>query len=118
MNVSWWVAEEPWAWAVHEDRRLILLGLYVPQPLRGQGHGTACLHAISQWCLARGVRRIDLDDMSDRHRQPRINIYCKSGFRYRHTHGPEMYASPRSVAAFTAACHPHIRIHVKESRSL
>ena len=49
MDVSWWVEEEPWAWAVHEDRRLTLLGLYVPQPLRGQGHGTACLHAISQW---------------------------------------------------------------------
>ena len=51
---------------------------------------------MAQWCINNDVTTIELDDMSDRYRQPR-NVYVNNGFRYCANDGPEMHATPAAV---------------------
>lgn len=82
----------PYAYGRYEDRVMSLMSLSVPRPLRNRGVGTALLRGVALGCLRLGLRRIDLDDMSDRFGQ-KNNIYVKFGFRYRQPGFPEMYSS-------------------------
>ena len=82
----------PYAYGRYEDRAMTLMSLSVPKPLRNRGYGTALLRAVALGCRRLGLRRIDLDDMSDRQGQ-KNNIYVKFGFRYRRPGFPEMYMS-------------------------
>lgn len=86
--------ETPRALFVINERECFLLHFYVPFHLRGNGIGKKMLLEIAHECLKHGCRRIDLDDMSDRHRKNK-NIYVQTGFKYRNTSGPEMYTNPR-----------------------
>ena len=88
--------ETPRALFVIRDRECFLLHLYVPFCLRGNGIAKKMLLRIAHECLENDCRRIDVDDMSDRHRQKK-NIYVEAGFKYRYKSGPEMYASPHCL---------------------
>lgn len=89
-------SEIPRALFVVNEHECFLLHFYVPLHLRGNGIGKKMLLKIAHECLENGCRRINLDDMSDRHRQNK-NIYVQTGFKYRNTSGPEMHTSPRSL---------------------
>ena len=79
-----------------KDRVFMLLVLRVDDAHQNRLIGTRLLHTIATYCKHEGLRRIDVDDMSARHRQTR-NIYVKCGFRYIHAAGPEMCATPRHI---------------------
>ena len=72
----------------------------VDQGHRSRGVGTRLLHHVAEWCRAEGVRRIDVDDMSARHRLPH-NVYVRAGFVYYERVGPEMHGSPAAVQRAT-----------------
>lgn len=86
---------------IPHERVFDLLALHVDDAHRNGGIGTTLLHALSVWCIDKGIKRIDVDDMSDRHRDSH-NIYVNCGFAYRGKVGPEMYASPKTVVRRTA----------------
>lgn len=94
-------ADLPRAYGVAEDRRLRLLHLYVPPPLRGRGIATLLLHRFAAEARSCGARRLEVDDMSDGFRTA-ANVYVHAGFRYVGASGPEMEASPRHVLLCTA----------------
>ena len=71
--------------------------VHVATDERGRGVGSSLLVAFAQLCGDAGVRRIDVDDMSDRARTVKHNLYVKHGFAYRNAHGPEMYTSPKTI---------------------
>ena len=81
---------------VIKDRLFMLLVLRVESSHQNRGIGLCAVRRIALWCRGKGVRRIDVDDMTDRHRCAH-NIYLKAGFQYMADTGPEMYASPRNI---------------------
>lgn len=81
---------------VRRSRAFILMTLRVEPRHRHRGIATRILHDIAEWCRGEGLRRIELDDMSIRHRMPG-NVYLRAGFFYASASGPEMYGSPRRV---------------------
>lgn len=81
---------------VFRDRVFWLMVLRVEESHRGRGIGTRLLLRLAELCIEDGVRRIEVDDMSDRFRMRR-NIYRNLGFVYRRDTGPEMYAHPRRL---------------------
>ena len=83
------------------ERCFVVLTLWVHRAHRNQGIGTKLLQGVAKWCEHRGVRRIDVDDVTDRWRMP-CNVYGRLGFVYRQTTGPEMYASPRALLCLNA----------------
>ena len=89
------------ACGVVKDRVFFLMMLRVDEDRRESGWGIALLRALACWCVQRGIRRVDVDDMTDRHRQAH-NIYVRAGFSYCADVGPEMYASPKQIIAMTA----------------
>jgi hypothetical protein len=56
-----------------------------------RGYGTILLNEVIDKLKKKysSIRTIELDDMTDRYRQPN-NIYVKFGFTYVSDHGPEM----------------------------
>ena len=92
------------------DRVFELLVLHVDDAHHNCGIGTTLLRALSKWCIDRGIRRINVDDMSVRHRQPH-NIYIVCGFSYRNSTGPEMYANPKMVERHTRRASNYIDYH-------
>jgi len=56
-----------------------------------KGYGTILLNEVIDTLKKKYsiIRTIELDDMTDRYRQPN-NIYLKFGFTYKEDHGPEM----------------------------
>jgi hypothetical protein len=56
-----------------------------------KGYGTILLNEVISILRKKysNIRTIELDDMTDRYRQPN-NIYVKFGFTYKQDHGPEM----------------------------
>lgn len=76
-------------------RAFQLMHLFVPAEQRGRGIATALLQEIVQLCQDLGMYVVEVDDMSDRARQPH-NVYVKAGFRYRNSWGPEMFAFVRA----------------------
>ena len=56
-----------------------------------KGYGTILLNEVIDTLKKKysSIRTIELDDMTDRYRQPN-NIYLKFGFTYVSDHGPEM----------------------------
>ena len=79
-----------------DDRVAYLKALRVIPSLRKRGIASALIVAFARVAEERGVRRIELDDMSDRFRMEG-NVYVRNGFVYRGKTGPEMYASPKAV---------------------
>lgn len=74
----------------------MLMSLRVEEAHRGQGLGLLLLGVVAEWCIDEGVRRVDLDDMSDNARSDR-NIYSRAGFRYLRSWGCEMSATPSAI---------------------
>ena len=85
---------------VVKDRLFLLLVLRVESSHQNRGVGLCALREIALWCRDQGVRRIDVDDMSDRHRCAH-NVYLKTGFQYMADTGPEMYATPQKIVQET-----------------
>lgn len=89
--------------AFGERGSFTLTSICVPPHMRGRGVGTAVLREVARVCVAGGVRRIDLDDMSDMWGQP-LCIYIRCGFRYRRgATMPEMYGAPKRVLRMAGA---------------
>ena len=86
---------------VETDRIFTINYLYVSPENRRHGVATRLLQKLGRWCLVNGIRRIDLDDMSDNHRM-KNNIYKKNGFVYRNKDcGCEMYGTPATLTRLT-----------------
>ena len=81
---------------VVKDRLFHLLVLRVESSHHNKGIGLRALESIARWCRDEGVRRIDVDDMTDRQRCAH-NIYLRAGFRYVAETGPEMCVTPKQV---------------------
>ncbi len=81
---------------VEDDRVFLLQHLFVPTDRRRQGIGTHLIGTVARECIARGCRRIDVDDMSQRQRNDR-NVYRNTSFVYSSSSGPEMYSNPKRV---------------------
>ena len=97
--------------AVHSDRPRLLgvrcertfhiLHVWVPVVRRGAGLARALLFKLAEACRAEGVFRLEVDDVSERHRA-RNNLYLSAGFTYDARSGPEMSATTRTVMRRTA----------------
>ena len=85
-------SDRPRALGRHVGRVFQLMHLWVPETQRHRGIGSHLLRTLYGHCAAVGVRRIDVDDMSERFTHPR-NVYLNNGFVYRRSGYPEMYAS-------------------------
>lgn len=94
----------PRLYGVLRERTFQLLHIFVPRSLRNKGCGTTLLHEMAQRMRDLGCRCIELDDMSERHRQSG-NLYLCSGFVYRNRAGPEMTGSPICVLKRTSSPH-------------
>ena len=70
--------------------------LWVPPERRGTGLARALLMKMAEACREEGVFRLEVDDMTDRCREPH-NLYVSVGFVYQADVGPEMSASTRRV---------------------
>lgn len=81
---------------VCRDRTFFLMLLRVDEAHRGRGFATRLLRILAEWCRDEGLRRIEVDDMTDRQRQVR-NVYVLAGFSYVKSYGPEMQATPRAI---------------------
>lgn len=93
--------DSPRLFGVMRDRMFQLMHIFVPCSLRNRGIGTMLLHKMAQHLRDLGCRCIELDDMSERHRQ-NTNIYVRSGFVYRQKVGPEMTGSPIRILELTS----------------
>lgn len=56
---------------------------------QGKGYGTRLMEEFLKDAKKKGMRRVLVDDMSDRYRKPH-NIYINFGFQYLKESGPEM----------------------------
>ena len=77
-------------------RSFLLTRLFVHPRMRRRGVGSNLLRLVGKHCAQAGIRRIEVDDMSDWYRSER-NIYTLLGFSYRSPHGPEMYVPPKTL---------------------
>ena len=68
---------------------LFISSFGIDAPFQGYGIGNQLLNYLIDDVYNINVKRIELDDMSDRHREDG-NIYVKNGFRYVSEYGPEM----------------------------
>jgi len=66
-----------------------IVSLYTIDQYRGQGFGEQVLRDIVKYCVDHGIKKITVDDMSDRAYQSH-NIYTKCGFKYKIKGFPEM----------------------------
>ena len=66
-----------------------IISLYTIESFRGQGYGKMVLSDIINYCLKKGIKKIYVDDMSDRFNQSN-NIYINFGFKYIDVNFPEM----------------------------
>ena len=92
----WFRIEHGKAMGVICNRVFWLMVLRIEENFQNLGFGSYLVKGIAKWCTDEGVRRIEVDDMSNRYRQPQ-NVYRKCGFVYHRAVGPEMYASPRKI---------------------
>ena len=73
-----------------EERECTICYMHTDENYLGQGYGTRLLEYIKKVCRELGVKKIFLDDCSDRFNQPDGNIYVRNGFRYIKKRFPEM----------------------------
>lgn len=72
------------------DNVITVTNLYILVDYRGKGYGTKLLKNVYNFGIKHKCKYIILDDMTDMYRIENKNIYCKFGFTYLYTHGPEM----------------------------
>lgn len=73
----------------NKDKEIIIKYLKIEKKFRGNKYGIYLLDYVIKKSKKENIKRILLDDMSDKYRKPN-NIYIKKKFKYVNNYGPEM----------------------------
>ena len=77
-----------------EKLNMNLNDIFINEAYRGKGKSYSILHTIFTYVknIYPTIKTITLDDMTERYRMPRHNLYLNLGFEYIEDYGPEMIA--------------------------
>lgn len=91
-----------------EKKNMNLNNIFINEVYRGKGKSYSILHTIFTYVknIYPTIKTITLDDMSERYRMPRHNLYLNLGFNYIEDYGPEMISDYAKVIE-------NLRKHVK-----
>jgi predicted acetyltransferase len=75
-----------------EKLNMNLNDIFINEAYRGKGKSYSILYTIFTYIknIYPTIKTITLDDMTERYRMPRHNLYINLGFQYIEDYGPEM----------------------------
>jgi len=83
----------------YEKLNMNLNNIFINKAYREKGKSYSILHTIFTYVknIYPTIKTITLDDMSERYRMPRHNLYINLGFNYIEDYGPEMISDYAKV---------------------